>query len=135
MKPKTTAQGSWTPFLWIIAACALAHGCCLGAQFYMDDAIGILDSEIVREGGFWQNPPLAWTYLGHVIQYRLFGMSAVAFHTVNNLHFPALRSGHRLFQRPSPGKQFSCSIDVIVKNRNIKRYLFLSVIINPDAIL
>ena len=24
----------------------------------------------------------------------------------NNPHFPALRSGHRLFQRPSPGKQF-----------------------------
>jgi hypothetical protein len=83
LKPKAAAQGPWVPFLWIIAACALAHGCCLASQFYMDDMGGIVDSEVVREGRFWQNPPLAWTYLGYVIQYRLFGMSAVAFHAVN----------------------------------------------------
>ena len=28
-----------------------------------------------------------------------------------NPHFPALRSGYRLFQRPSPQKQFLCSRD------------------------
>ena len=30
-----------------------------------------------------------------------------------NPHFPALRSGHRLFQRPSPQKQFPSNINVL----------------------
>ena len=73
----------WIPFLWIIAASALAHLWCLGSRFYMDDLAGIVDNEAVREGSFGQNPLLAWTTLGYVIQYKLCGMSPVAFHAVN----------------------------------------------------
>lgn len=73
----------YLPFLWIIMASALAHLWCLGSQFYMDDASQIRDSEIVRTGNFAAANITAWTYLGYVLQYRLFGMSAVGFHAVN----------------------------------------------------
>ncbi len=73
----------WLPFLIIIAASALAHLWCLGSQFYMDDVSQIRDNEIVRSGHFWKTRLNAWTYLGYFLQYRLFGMSAVAFHAVN----------------------------------------------------
>jgi len=76
-------QRTWIPILWIIAASALAHVWCLGSQFYMDDMSDIVDNQSVRDGSFWLNMPTAWTYLGYVIQYRLFGMSPVAFHAVN----------------------------------------------------
>lgn len=73
----------WMPVLWILLASAAAHLWCLGSQFYMDDATGIRDNEAVRSGVFWESLPSAWTYLGYVVQYRLFGMSAVGFHAVN----------------------------------------------------
>lgn len=76
-------ERAWVPYLWIIAASALAHLWCLGSQFYMDDMSGIVDNESVIKGTFWLNAPTAWTYLGYVIQYKLFGMSPVAFHAVN----------------------------------------------------
>jgi hypothetical protein len=37
-KPAEDKGGrAWMPFLWIIAASALAHLWCLGAQFFLDD--------------------------------------------------------------------------------------------------
>ena len=80
---KTEEERPWLPFLWIIAASALAHLWCLGSQFYMDDMTGIRDSETIRDGVFWRSFPNIWTVLGYVIQYKLFGMSPVAFHAVN----------------------------------------------------
>ncbi len=80
-------QGSrkrpWPPFLLIVAAGALAHLWCLGAQFYMDDMTQIRDSEAIRNGEIWSGLALMWTRLGYVVQYRLFGMSPVGFHAVN----------------------------------------------------
>jgi HEAT repeat protein len=44
----------------------------------------------------------AWVYwLGGIL-----ALTSAFFIWVGNPHFPALRSGHRLFQRPSPRKQF-----------------------------
>lgn len=83
MEGETTAKRPWLPFLWIIAASALAHLWCLGSQFYMDDMTGIRDNEGIRNGVFWDGLSLSWTRLGYVIQYKLFGMSPVAFHAVN----------------------------------------------------
>lgn len=80
---ESEAERPWLPFLGIIAASALAHLWCLGSQFYMDDRPAILDSDAVRDGVFWRNLPNTWTTFGYVIQYRLFGMSPVAFHAVN----------------------------------------------------
>jgi len=76
-------ERTWVPILWILAASALAHLWCLGSQFYMDDMPAIRDSPAVLHGSFWRSLPTAWTYLGYTIQYRLFGMSPVAFHAVN----------------------------------------------------
>ena len=73
----------WLPFLLIIAAAALAHLWCLGSQFYMDDMNQIRDSELVRTGNLLPINRSSWTQLFYVIQYRLFGMSPVAFHAVN----------------------------------------------------
>jgi hypothetical protein len=77
------AERPWLPVLWIIAASALAHLWCLGSQFYMDDLSGLVDNDAIRAGRFWGTPALCWTSLGYVVQYRLFGMSPVAFHAVN----------------------------------------------------
>lgn len=82
-EPAAGARRAWVPLLWIIAASALAHLWCLGSQFYMDDMPGIRDNATVLEGAFWLNVPTAWTYLGYVVQSKLFGMSPVAFHAVN----------------------------------------------------
>lgn len=73
----------WLPFLWMIAASALAHLWCLGSQFYMDDVPGIFDSELISSGRFWKGGLNAWTALGYIIQIKLFGASPVAFHAVN----------------------------------------------------
>jgi hypothetical protein len=73
----------WLPFLLIIAASALAHLWCLGSQFYMDDMVQIRDSEVIRSGEFWTSYSNLWTFLGYVIQSRIFGMSPVGFHAVN----------------------------------------------------
>ncbi|MES2921727.1 MAG: hypothetical protein V4819_09275 [Verrucomicrobiota bacterium] len=82
-----TAEGlrakPWLPFVIIIAASALAHLWCLGSQFYLDDISQIRDSEVIRSGRFWEIRLSSWTYLGYVVQSRLFGMSAVGFHAVN----------------------------------------------------
>ena len=83
LQRKSEVERPWLPFLWIIAASALAHLWCLGSQFYMDDMTGIRDSETIRDGVFWRSFPNIWTVLGYVIQYKLFGMSPVAFHAVN----------------------------------------------------
>jgi hypothetical protein len=77
------ADRPWRPWLWIVTASALAHLWCLGSQFYLDDIPGIRDNPDIIDGRFWLQAPLAWTNLGYVIQYRLFGMSPVGFHAVN----------------------------------------------------
>ena len=82
VEPEAAAR-PWVPWLWIVAASALAHLWCLGSQFYMDDMSAIRDNPVVRQGTFWRALPTAWTNLGYVIQYRLFGMSPVAFHAGN----------------------------------------------------
>lgn len=73
----------WLPFSAIIAASALAHLWCLGSQFYMDDTSIILDNELVRDGRFWKALLNTWTTFGYWVQFKLFGMSPVAFHAVN----------------------------------------------------
>lgn len=73
----------WKPFLCIIAAAAAAHLWCLGSQFYMDDSPAILDNDLVRDGMFWRGGLSVWTFFGYWIQFKLFGMSPVAFHAVN----------------------------------------------------
>jgi protein O-mannosyl-transferase len=73
----------WRPFLLILAAAALAHLWCLGAQFYMDDASIIRDNEAILTGGFLRGKLLAWTNFWYAVQYRVFGMSPVGFHAVN----------------------------------------------------
>ena len=76
-------QRPWSPFLWIIAASALAHLWCLGSRFYMDDSTIILHVKTAPWDGFWQHLPLAWTHLGFALQARIFGMSPVGYHAVN----------------------------------------------------
>ncbi len=76
-------EKAWLPFLWIILASAAAHIWCLGSQFYMDDIVQIRDSESVRSGDFRSFHTNSWTDLWYFIQYRLFGMSPVAFHAFN----------------------------------------------------
>ncbi|NJM39108.1 MAG: hypothetical protein HC845_15330 [Akkermansiaceae bacterium] len=49
----------------------------------MDDTVQITDSDVVKNGNFTAIGISAWTYLCYVLQYRLFGMSAVGFHAVN----------------------------------------------------
>ena len=78
-----TDERQWLPWVWIIVASALAHGWCLGSQFYMDDLLSIVNNDDLRAGIFWRFTPLCWTNLGYVVQYRLFGMSAAGFHAVN----------------------------------------------------
>ena len=73
----------WLPFLAIIVACAAAHLWCLGSVFYMDDIPQIRDDVLVRNGDFTRATLSAWTTLSYVVTYKLFGMSAVAFHAVN----------------------------------------------------
>ena len=82
MIDKMAGKSLWLPFLYVIAASALAHLWCLGSQFYMDDS-GVSESSALREGRFWDNTLTSWTCFGYVLQYKLFGMSAVAFHAVN----------------------------------------------------
>ena len=74
---------TWKPLAWIIAASALAHLWCLGSQFFLDDKDIIQRNEIILNGHFWETKLLAWTQLGYIIQYRLFGISAPGFHAVN----------------------------------------------------
>ena len=73
----------WVPFLWIIAASALAHLWCLGSEFFLDDFPGIVDNDSVLTGDLTGANWNAWTSLGYIIQYRLFGMSPMGFHAVN----------------------------------------------------
>lgn len=80
---KKVSGNRWTPFLWIIAASALAHLWCLGSQFYLDDFPQILDSDNVLTGSLTGTGWDFWTDLCYIAQYRLFGMSPVGFHAVN----------------------------------------------------
>jgi hypothetical protein len=82
-KLEKVEKQSWIPWLWIVAAAALAHLWCLGSQFYMDDMTGIRDSELIRAGEFWTSRTLMWTRFCYVLEYKLFGMSPVGFHAVN----------------------------------------------------
>jgi hypothetical protein len=77
------ASRPWMPFALMILAAALAHLWCLGSQFYMDDMVGIRDSEHIRNGDVFGAFTLRWTYLSYHLQYKLFGMSPVAFHAIN----------------------------------------------------
>ncbi len=88
MQDVDTAEGGrrWQPWAWIVAACALAHGWCLGSQFYMDDFPQIVD----RAGDFSGPLMVKWTNLGYAVQHRLFGTSAVGFHAVNWLLHTAI---------------------------------------------
>lgn len=79
--PGRTAR--FLPWLAIVAAAALAHLWCLGSVFYMDDITGIRDNEGIRNGELPDGIVLAWTRLGYIAQYRLFGMSPAGFHAVN----------------------------------------------------
>ena len=79
----SAGKSSWLPFLGIILACAAAHLWCLGSVFYMDDIPQIRDNELVRNGDFTRATLSAWTTLGYVVTYQLFGMSSAAFHAVN----------------------------------------------------
>lgn len=79
----SAAERRWLPWVSILAASALAHLWCLGSQFYMDDMPAIRDNEMIRNGVFWTSLPNAWSNLGYVVQYKLFGMNPVAFHAVN----------------------------------------------------
>ena len=74
---------AWMPFLWIIAASASAHLWCLGSGFFLDDFPGIVDNDSVLKGDLTGTGWNAWTCLGYLFQYRLFGMSPVGFHAVN----------------------------------------------------
>ncbi len=67
----------------IIAASALAHLWCLGSVFYLDDDMIIEHNAVITSGHFWTVGANAWTYLWYAIEYRLFGISAVGFHTFN----------------------------------------------------
>lgn len=49
----------------------------------MDDMPQILDNAAIPAGEFVKARFLAWTQLGYILQYKLFGMSAVGFHAVN----------------------------------------------------
>ncbi len=96
------ARRDWRPFGWIIAASALAHLWCVGSVFFMDDGVAIQHSSTIQSGRFWEGGLSAWTYLGYVIQERLFGISAPAFHAVNWLLHTAtacslLLVGRRMF--------------------------------------
>ena len=71
------------PFLWIIAASALAQLWCLGSQFFLDDFPAIQDSDNVLTGDLTGTGWSSWTCLGYIIQYWLFGMSQTGFHVVN----------------------------------------------------
>jgi hypothetical protein len=80
---ENAAGKRWLPFLYIIIACAAAHLWCLGSVFYMDDIPQIRDSELIINGDFTRALLSAWTTLGQVVTYKLFGLSPVAFHAVN----------------------------------------------------
>jgi hypothetical protein len=86
----SAVERPWMPWICIIAASALAHLWCLGSQFYMDDMPAIRDNEAIRNGVFWTSLPNAWSNLGYVVQYKVFGMNPVAFHAVNWLLHTAL---------------------------------------------
>jgi hypothetical protein len=46
----TRSKPTWQAFAWIIAASALAHLWCLGSQFFVDDGMGIVRSELIQSG-------------------------------------------------------------------------------------
>ncbi|MBJ7424827.1 MAG: hypothetical protein JHD23_10075 [Akkermansiaceae bacterium] len=77
------SEQSWVPFLWIIAASALAHLWCLGSVFYLDDWSQIVNCEYFKTGRFWEAKKNAWSNLGYILEYQLFGLSPVGFHAVN----------------------------------------------------
>ena len=77
------SEQSWVPFLWIIAASALAHLWCLGSVFYLDDWSQIVNCEYFKTGRFWEAKKNAWSNLGYLLEYQLFGLSPVGFHAVN----------------------------------------------------
>ena len=73
----------WLPFVWIVAASAVAHIWCLGSQFFLDDPTQFRDNDDLHNGVFWKNIALLWTNFCYVIQYKIFGVSSVGLHAVN----------------------------------------------------
>lgn len=73
----------WMPWLGIIAASALAHIWCTGAQFYLDDFPQIVDSTTLSHEQFWSVSMLVWTNFWYWMQFKVFGCSAPAIHAVN----------------------------------------------------
>lgn len=74
---------SWHPFLWIVAASALAHLWCLGSQFFLDDRVTFQNNPLIENGRFWEASVNAWTYGWYSIQLHLFGAGPVGFHFFN----------------------------------------------------
>src|SRR6478672_1502364 len=88
--PPNRSKPAWLPFACIIAASALAHLWCLGSVFFLDDAPAIKQNPVLLTGRFWEGGMNAVTYLGYLIQYRLFGLSTPGFHAVNWLLHTAI---------------------------------------------
>ena len=72
---------------------------CIGKGVKADNGYrhNFTGTPVSRELGSWHE---------HIYDNSTFDREAGTGHGIVNLHFPALRSGHRLFQRPSPQKQF-----------------------------
>lgn len=83
MLEKPGSRKWWMPYLWIVLASAAAHLWCLGSQFYFDDMVIIRDNESIRAGVIGGGISNKWTNLWYVLQYKLFGTSAVGYHAVN----------------------------------------------------
>ena len=96
-------HAGWLPWLWILVASAAAHGCCLGARFYLDDFPQILDNTNLRDGQFLSKPLLAWTQFWLWLQYHATGCSAPAIHAVNWCLHAATAGALYLFARDFPG--------------------------------
>ena len=73
----------WVGSVSLIFIVLLAHGRCLGAQFFMDDFIHIVGNQRVLAGEWWMGGDLAYRRVAYFFFcgiYRVFGDSPVAFH-------------------------------------------------------
>ena len=79
----TSFKAAWRPFLWIIAASALAHLWCLGSVFFLDDRVTFQNNPLIESGRFWEASVNAWTYGWYSLQLNLFGSGPMGIHLVN----------------------------------------------------
>ncbi|MEZ5299754.1 MAG: hypothetical protein R3F11_03665 [Verrucomicrobiales bacterium] len=77
------ARGGWVAVAWILAAGMAAHCLCLGADFFLDDEVQIVQSRYLLGGEWWGYPQRAIPYFTYWLTYAAFGMSAPAFHFGN----------------------------------------------------